>query len=236
MSSRFWTSRFSRSASSSDRSRAARWRVCGSRAARRSSSRVLAAPGDGGQRRAEVVRDRAEQRVAEALGLDAGPGPRGPRRRAAPARWPGRSGWRRSRAAGAARRVQGMAGRRAARRARPPVRARRSAAGTGPTRRAAWRCRGRRAGVLEDPLGHADSLASSSNCRAGCRGAASRPSGVGQQHDDLALEDVADVPHGDRQQLVHARRARQLAAQRVERRRPPLALAGGLGLGPDADR
>ena len=41
------------------------------------------------------------------------------------------------------------------------------------------------------------------------------------------------MPHGDRQELVEAARARELPAHRVERRRPLLAISGGLCLQPD---
>jgi len=50
--------------------------------------------------------------------------------------------------------------------------------------------------------------------------------GAGKEHDHLAAEDLADVAHRDRQELVHAARARQLSTHGVERRRPLLALSG----------
>ena len=82
-----------------------------------------AGAGDHGQRRAQVVRDRGEECVAQALGLclDA----RGLRRmrRAGRARAPARSGRRRSRAGGAAREAGRGAGCRPAPRARPASRA-----------------------------------------------------------------------------------------------------------------
>ena len=58
--------------------------------------------------------------------------------------------------------------------------------------------------------------------------------GAGQEHDHRAAEHLADVPDRDRQQRLHAARAGQLAAHRVERRRPSLALAGRVGLRADA--
>ncbi len=55
----------------------------------------------------------------------------------------------------------------------------------------------------------------------------------GQEHGDAAAEDLGDVPDHDGQERIDAARARQLSTHRVERRGPLLTLARSDRLGPD---
>ena len=109
--------------------------------------------GDRGQRRAQVVRDRAEQRVAQPLGLDPHLRPAGPRRPDAPARcasavWSAKVSSRCSCSGASSAWLVGAA----ARPARPTGAARAPAgADRARRRRAAWPCRARPAGGARRP-------------------------------------------------------------------------------------
>ena len=110
--------------------------------------------GDHGQRRAQVVRDRAQQRVAQPLGLDADLRAAAPPRRAARARARARSGWRRSRA-GAGAPARPCAWRSAGRTPSTPTGPRRARQRHVAARRrpAACRCRAPPAGRARRPSG-----------------------------------------------------------------------------------
>src|SRR5207249_440873 len=63
--------------------------------------------------------------------------------------------------------------------------------------------------VLMHPLGHAELVRVEGELAAG-RGHQALAAGAGEEHDDLASKDLADVPHRNRQELVEAARAREL--------------------------
>jgi hypothetical protein len=190
---------------------------------------------DRGQRRSQIVRDRAEQRVAEALGLHAHLGL--------------------LRLVGQMRPLDGQRGlvRECLQLVKLVRRVERVSVG-GPDPENAYgsarrlqrqieRGGARQGGsaearglmVLMDPLGHAELVRVELELAAapGLQGLAAA---AGQEHHDLAAKHVADVPGRDRKELVEAARARELSAHRVERRRPLLALARGVGLHPDPRR
>ena len=232
ISSRFWTSRFSRSASSRIDSRSS-CRVWASRRVRFSEMRARG-PGDRRERRPQVVRDRAEQGVAQALGLDPELGLLG--------------------LVGELRALDGE-GRLVGERLelmellgcveRVTVGGPDAEDADGPARRLERQVERRGAGkrggaepgglvVLVDPAGDAQLVRVQGELRAGPGGETRRR--IGQQHDHLAVEDLAHVTRGDGQQRVDATRARELPAHGVERRRSLLALAGRDRLGADARR
>ena len=85
--------------------------------------------------------------------------------------------------------------------------------------------------VLVHPLGHAELVRVERELTL-TPGHQALAAGAGQEHDDLAPEDLADVSHRDRQELVQAACSRARGSSR-RRRRPLLALAGGLRLQAD---
>ena len=192
--------------------------------------------GDRGERRAEIVRDRAQQRVAQALGLGADlrplrvlgePGPLNGQRGLA------REGLELVELLRRLQRTRILG-------PEPEHPHGAARAGQRQVERGGARERiGALAGdlpVLMDPLTDRQLARVHRELGGVALVRAQSPVRLREQHHDLGPEHLRDVPDRHLQQLAEATRAGQLAAHRVQRGHAPLALPGRLGLGADAHR